>query len=54
MDEQFMRPAGVPELRGDASKVKEVLRWEPETLFSEFVGMMVRADVERYEKWVGT
>ena len=50
MDERFMRPADVPELRGDASKAREKLGWKPETSFEELVKMMVRADVERYKK----
>jgi len=54
MDERFMRPADVPELRGDASKAREKLGWKAETSFEELVGMMVRADVERYENRGGT
>jgi len=50
MDERFMRPADVPELRGDALKAREKLGWKPETSFEELVKMMVRADMERYEK----
>lgn len=50
MDERFMRPADVPELRGDASKARAKLGWKPETSFEELVKMMVRADVERYKK----
>ena len=50
MDERFMRPADVPELRGDASKAREKLGWKPETSFEELVKMMVRADVEGYKK----
>ncbi len=50
MDERFMRPADVPELRGDASKARGAMGWEAETSFAELVGMMVRADVEGYEK----
>lgn len=49
MDERFMRPADVPELRGDASKAMEALGWEPEISFEELVRMMVREDVERLE-----
>jgi GDPmannose 4,6-dehydratase len=49
MDERFMRPADVPELRGDASKAREKLGWKPETSFEELVKMMVSEDVERYE-----
>ncbi len=47
MDERFMRPAEVPELRGDASKAKEALGWAAKTSFEELVEMMVGADVER-------
>jgi GDPmannose 4,6-dehydratase len=47
MDERFMRPAEVPELRGDASKAREALGWAAKTSFEELVEMMVEADVER-------
>ncbi len=47
MDERFMRPAEVPELRGDASKARDRLGWSPETPFEELVEMMVKYDVER-------
>jgi GDPmannose 4,6-dehydratase len=47
MDERFMRPADVPELRGDASKAREKLGWAPKTSFEDLVEMMVRADLER-------
>ena len=50
MDERFMRPADVPELRGDASKAMGAIGWEAETSFAELVEMMVRADVAGYEK----
>ena len=46
-DERFMRPAEVPELRGDASKAGAKLGWRPKTSLEELVEMMVRADVER-------
>ena len=44
-DPSFMRPAEVDELRGDASKAREVLGWEPTVGFEELVAMMVDADV---------
>jgi len=50
MDERFMRPADVPELRGDASKAREKLGWKSETSFEELVKMMVSTDEEGYEK----
>jgi GDPmannose 4,6-dehydratase len=46
-DKRFVRPADVPELRGNASKAREKLGWKPETSFEELARMMVRADVDR-------
>lgn len=45
-DKRLMRPADVPELRGDATKAKQKLGWKSEVTFEELVKMMVRADVE--------
>ncbi|MGD9962476.1 MAG: GDP-mannose 4,6-dehydratase [Thermoplasmata archaeon] len=42
-----MRPADFVHLRGDASKAKRKLGWEPRTRFRELVGIMVKADLER-------
>lgn len=44
----FMRPAEVPHLKGDPTKAKEVMGWEPTTSFDELVSMMVNADMKRY------
>lgn len=49
IDKRFIRPADVPELRGDASKAKTKLNWEPEKSFEELVRMMVNADIKKYE-----
>ena len=49
-DERFMRPADVPDLRGDISKARKKLGWTPDTNFKELIRMMVRADMEKYEK----
>jgi GDPmannose 4,6-dehydratase len=46
IDENYFRPAEVPDLRGDASKAKRVLGWEPATSFEELVHLMVDADVQ--------
>lgn len=46
-DEKFMRPADVSHLRGDYSKAKEELGWEPEISFEEMVEEMVSRDIER-------
>ncbi len=46
VDERFMRPAEVPDLRGDASKAHAALGWAPTTSFEELVHIMVAADLE--------
>jgi len=51
-DEQFFRPAEIYELKGDYSKAKKVLEWEPTVTFRELVTMMVDADIARYQKAV--
>jgi GDPmannose 4,6-dehydratase len=47
LDPEFMRPAEVDLLVGDASKAKRELGWAPETSFEELVTMMVHADLKR-------
>ena len=46
LDAQFLRPAEVDLLVGDATKAKQVLGWEPKTSFEELIRLMVRADLE--------
>lgn len=46
VDPKFYRPCEVEFLRGNASKAKSVLGWEPKTRFKELVHKMVRADIE--------
>jgi GDPmannose 4,6-dehydratase len=46
-DPEFMRPAEVDHLVGDASKARNELGWEPRHSFRELVEMMVDADLER-------
>ncbi len=46
-DPEFLRPAEVDQLVGDASKAKRELGWEPRHTFRELVEMMVDADLER-------
>jgi GDPmannose 4,6-dehydratase len=46
-DTEFLRPAEVDHLVGDASKAREQLGWEPRVGFRELVELMVDADVER-------
>ncbi len=46
IDPRYFRPAEVDELRGDMSKAKKLLGWEPKVGFAELVRMMVAADLE--------
>jgi GDPmannose 4,6-dehydratase len=50
VDERYLRPAEVPDLRGDALKARTKLGWTPDTSFEELVRMMVAADVEKYSR----
>jgi GDPmannose 4,6-dehydratase len=45
VDPQFMRPAEVDALVGDAAKARRVLGWEPTVAFPELVTMMVESDL---------
>ncbi len=49
VDEKFYRPAEILVLRGDYSKGKMKLGWEPATRFDELVKMMVEADLKNGE-----
>ena len=52
VDPALYRPAEVDHLRGDASRAKSVLGWEPTVAFEELIEMMVDADVARHEEAV--
>ena len=52
-DPQFFRPAEVDVLRGDATKAKEILGWEPKTRFNELVRKMVRSDLALIQRKLG-
>ncbi len=43
----LLRPADVEHLRGDATKAREKLGWQPSTTFALLVQMMVDADMQR-------
>ena len=45
IDPRYFRPAEVDELRGDMTKAKTILKWEPKVKFPELVKMMVDADL---------
>lgn len=46
-DPRFIRPTEISPMRGDASKAKKVLGWEPTVSFEALIQMMVDADLER-------
>jgi GDPmannose 4,6-dehydratase len=48
-NDRFVRPAEVFNLRGDASKARRVLGWEPETRFSKLVRIMVEQELKRVD-----
>jgi GDPmannose 4,6-dehydratase len=49
----FLRPAEVDQLRGDATKARTELGWRPQVTFAELVRMMVDADVARLRAGLG-
>ncbi len=51
VDKRFFRPLDVNYLCGDYSKARERLGWQPKTKFEELVKIMVREDLERWERW---
>ncbi|HKD41084.1 MAG TPA: GDP-mannose 4,6-dehydratase [Myxococcaceae bacterium] len=51
IDPRYFRPAEVDELRGDMSKARRILGWEPRVRFKELVQTMVDADLEDLRKY---
>jgi len=47
VDPEFLRPIDITETRGDASKARRELGWEPQVRFEELVAMMVDAEADR-------
>lgn len=52
VDEKFFRPVDTQELRGDASKARRILGWEPTVPFTEIVARMVQHDLQEID-WKG-
>ncbi len=52
VDRRFMRPLDVNYLCGDYSKAKRKLGWEPRTKFKQLVKIMVKEDLDRWERWL--
>jgi GDPmannose 4,6-dehydratase len=50
VDQNLYRPAEVHELRGDASKARQVLGWEPTVTFDRLVEIMVEDDLQRIRR----
>jgi GDPmannose 4,6-dehydratase len=51
IDRSLFRPSDVTFLRGDYSKAKDKLGWQPEVKFDRLVEIMVKADIEGWQKW---
>ena len=49
-DPKFMRPTEVNSLLGNSYRAKAMIGWNPSVKFKELVSMMVKKDLERYEK----
>lgn len=48
VDQEFVRPAEVDLLIGDATKAHKTLGWRPKVSFEQLVRMMVEADLEHF------
>lgn len=48
-NEKLNRPTEIKELKGDYSKAKKDLGWEPKTSFEDLIKLMVDADLERFK-----
>ena len=46
IDRRYMRPTEVDALRGDATKARRVLGWQPRVAFAELIEIMVRRDID--------
>jgi GDPmannose 4,6-dehydratase len=50
IDPRYFRPAEVDELRGDMTKAKTLLKWEPKVKFQSLVRMMIDGDLADVKK----
>jgi GDPmannose 4,6-dehydratase len=51
-NEKYMRPLDVKYLKGDITKARKTLGWEPKTKFTDLVKIMVEADLDRWSRWM--
>ena len=49
VDPNYFRPSEVVDLKGDATRAKQILGWEPSVRFDELVRIMVDADIKLLE-----
>jgi len=52
VDKRLFRPLDVPCLVGDYTKAKKKFGWRPRTKFSKLVEIMVREEINRWERWL--
>ncbi len=52
VNDKFLRPTEIKELKGDASEAKKDLGWEPKISFEELIKLMVDADLEKFNEGV--
>jgi len=52
VDKKFLRPLDVEYLCGDYSKAKKKLGWEPKIKFNQLVEIMVKEDLNRWQRWL--
>jgi len=45
-EDRYLRPAEVPALLGDSSKVRRILGWDPKVLFKDLCFMMLESDLQ--------
>jgi len=51
-DQRFMRPVDVNFLRGDYSKARDKLGWQPKVTFSKLIEIMVNEDASRWKRYL--
>lgn len=54
IDPRYFRPSEVDNLRGDPTKARERLGWEPATTFEELIALMVESDLALAERELRT
>lgn len=49
VDQKFIRPTEIKDLKGDYTLAKEDLGWQPKTYFEDLIKLMVDADLQRFK-----